>query len=256
MRTVIPHYPSHPPPRTTRALTLDSVIEGPLYQVARHPKTREESSIARRNSQEAYYSTPEIIPTTWWPSTTMPPTTANQCHDRRHSSLLPFQESHHRGHNRVVTEGETTQPPALSRWQCVPLPSQSDSKIGVNLHPLLLWPESAGVQWDLEKSYGRILLERVLKERWHPLRELATNPALPSMTVVHPWLPWPITVHASGMDSRGVTIADVLLSISNNLSIPIDETGRTRLSYLRGKRMFVGLQKSDIGGDVWELVLL
>ncbi|KAF9255133.1 hypothetical protein L218DRAFT_912696, partial [Marasmius fiardii PR-910] len=88
------------------------------------------------------------------------------------------------------------------------------------------------------------------------LRELATYPALTSLTVLHPWLPWPITVHASGINLRGVTVADVLLTISRNLRIPIDGTGRTRIVYLRGRRRFVGLQTSKIGGDTWKLAVV
>ncbi|KAG7094549.1 hypothetical protein E1B28_005377 [Marasmius oreades] len=164
---------------------------------------------------------------------------------------LPFPECDGDNHGTNVTE--TIPPPPLDRWQCVRLPSQSDSETGVNLHSSLLNPRRAGVHWDVLDSNGRVA--EWLKERWHPVKDLASRPALPSMSVVHPWLPWPITVHASGMDSRGVTVADVLLAVSSNLMIPIDETGRTRMWYLRGRQMFVGLRTSEIGGDVWELVV-
>ncbi|KAG7093288.1 hypothetical protein E1B28_006970 [Marasmius oreades] len=226
------HHPSLSQPHTTQVLTLTSVMTAELSEPIEHQKTWEESGIARTGSHGAYFNTSEANSELPWPSATT-------------TSTLPFQESH--GSSSRVTE----LPPALSRSQCVRLPSQSDSETGVVLHSLLLRPMRAGIHWDLLESHGRT--ERVLKERW---QELATHPALPSMTVVHPWLPWPITVHASGMDSRGVTVADVLLTISRNLRIPVDGTRRRiRISYLRGRRMFVGLKTSDIGGDIWELVV-
>ncbi|KAJ8081393.1 hypothetical protein PM082_007233 [Marasmius tenuissimus] len=161
------------------------------------------------------------------------------------SRQLPFRAYH---------EGNTmnTDPPALCCQRPVPLPTQYG--IEVTLHLLLLAPKEAGFHWDLTRPYEGV--DNALEGRWNVLRSPATFPALPSMTVVHPWLPWPITVQASGLDSKGVTVVDVLVSISRELLLPVqEETGRTRFEFLRGHRMFLGLKMSGLGGDVWEFVV-
>ncbi|KAF9257264.1 hypothetical protein L218DRAFT_1080990 [Marasmius fiardii PR-910] len=161
-------------------------------------------------------------------------------------SSLPSQESHssHVGMTAAAPVSDL-EPPPLKRRECIPLPSQCDSTMAVVIHPLLSCAKRAGIERDLTELYEGI--EKVVEDRWHPLEELASYPALPSMTVMHRWLPRPITIHASGMDSRGVTVADVLITISKEVVIGI--------SYLQGKRNFIGLQSSEIGGDVWELII-
>lgn len=88
--------------------------------------------------------------------------------------------------------------------------------------------------------------------------ELATQPPLPSITVVHPLLPWCITVHRSGIDGQGVTIVDVLCAIYAAMRVKEEEEfgGKTRLEYLQGKKMLLGLTRSQLGGDVWEMVVV
>ncbi|KAF9258823.1 hypothetical protein L218DRAFT_948107 [Marasmius fiardii PR-910] len=227
---------SRSPPRTTQALTLDNVSTAQLSPPKEYDISQGELTIT--NTHEAHDSPLEAALPSGWPSTT------------NSSPPLTLQESHSHDHSSSVIEIRT-EPPSLMRLRYINLPSQGNDQSAVQLHPVLSCPERAGITWDFGEPEEEI--ER-MNERWPPLKELASHPPLPSMTVVHPWLPWPITVHASGMDSRGVTVADVLLAISRNLMIPIDEAGERRLNYLRGRHEFFGLQASETGGDVWELI--
>ncbi|KAK1217319.1 MAP kinase kinase kinase kinase activity protein [Marasmius sp. AFHP31] len=109
-----------------------------------------------------------------------------------------------------------------------------------------------------------LAVDRLLRSSSHPLapymRDLATIPSLPSMTVIHPQLPWPITVHPSNQSDEGVTIADVLLSIGR-LMREKDEggwggtPGVEKLSYLDGKQKLIGFIKGGPDGDVWEMYM-
>ncbi|KAF9254937.1 hypothetical protein L218DRAFT_967751 [Marasmius fiardii PR-910] len=243
--TVQFHHPSRSTLYNSQIGTWTRALADKLCQSKERHVRSAEAILTYRSAYRTHIPNAETN-STCWPSTRSTMTSVP-------ASILPFWDghSHGSGHSSIAE----TIPPPLHHRDCVPLPSQSDSENEVVLHPLLLCPRRVGVYWDLAEWRGRI--ERVMRERWYPMRDLATHPTLPSMTLVHPWLPWPIIVHASGMDSRGITIADVLLTISTNLMAPIDETGRmNRASYLRGRWMFVGLQTSDIGGDVWELVVL
>ncbi|KAL0575930.1 Mitogen-Activated Protein Kinase Kinase Kinase 8 [Marasmius crinis-equi] len=154
--------------------------------------------------------------------------------------------------------------PLGSRYsRCIPLPSQTRAP-HVDLHPLLqCHPRDMAVpplNWDLSRP--RFAVERLLRRRsGHTLgpylRELATNPALPSMTLIHPRLAWPITVHSSGGD-EGVTVADVLLAISDALREKDHDgwggiRGVEKLQYLEGKRTLVGLTKRGPDSEVWEM---
>ncbi|KAK1221801.1 MAP kinase kinase kinase kinase activity protein [Marasmius sp. AFHP31] len=178
-----------------------------------------------------------------WTSQSMSTTTARTT--RSLKPQFPLNESY-----EIQVMG--TSPPALRRHQCVPLPMQCGSE--VVLHRLLLAPRTTGLDWDLLWLHEGV--EAAMESGWSELRDLATFPAIPSMTVVHDWLPWPIIVHASGLDSRGVTVVDVLVAISANLLLPVGEEGsEIRMDFLRGCRVFLGLRTSRIGGDIWELVV-
>ncbi|KAJ8081385.1 Mitogen-Activated Protein Kinase Kinase Kinase 8 [Marasmius tenuissimus] len=160
------------------------------------------------------------------------------------SPRFPFRESY-----ESATE---MNPPPLSRRRPIPLPTQCDSEAVP--HRLLLSPRQAGLHWDLLWSHESV--ESVSESHRKALSEPATFPGLPSMSIVHPWLPWPITVHASDPDSGGVSVADVLVTISKELLLPVGEQrSRIRLDFLRGRRIFLGLRTSQLGGDVWELVV-
>ncbi|KAJ8081437.1 hypothetical protein PM082_007280 [Marasmius tenuissimus] len=158
-------------------------------------------------------------------------------------------------------------PPTLQRRRNVPLPSQVRT-IDIELHPLLQCHPRVGtgseylppLNWDL--SWPRQAVDRLLRSSSHPLapymRDPATLPSLPSMTVIHPQLPWPITVHSSNQSDEGVTIADVLLSIGC-LMREMDYDGRggtagvEKLCYLDGQRKLLGFIKRGPDGDVWEM---
>ncbi|KAK1217311.1 MAP kinase kinase kinase kinase activity protein [Marasmius sp. AFHP31] len=138
------------------------------------------------------------------------------------------------------------------QYRCIPLPSQSPGGAPVTLHSILVSPEAATLEWDFIWSYQSIEW-MLFDDRWTVLREVATNPGLPSMNVVHPLLPWPITIHASGVE---VTVVDVLATISGNLMMPAGtQEGAIRLDLLQGGTTFLGLGSSDIGEDVWELLI-
>ncbi|KAJ7135689.1 hypothetical protein C8R44DRAFT_869402 [Mycena epipterygia] len=112
---------------------------------------------------------------------------------------------------------------------------------------------------------------------WHRLSsEPATYPALPSLTIVSPQLPWAITAHVSGRTLRCLTVSDVLDAICDALRLQVDEegfrdwimtqsgsrsprrklkggsSGMTRLDLL-GKTTFAGLVASGMGCDIWVL---
>ncbi|KAK1215517.1 MAP kinase kinase kinase kinase activity protein [Marasmius sp. AFHP31] len=146
--------------------------------------------------------------------------------------------------------GTELHPPVLCRRR--PIPPQYGTDVA--LHRLLMSPREAGLHWDLLWSHQSV--ENELEGRWKVLKDPATFLALPSMTVVHHWLPWPITVHTSGLDSRGVTVVDVLITISKELLQPVvEERSRIRIDFLRGHRIFLGLKPSRLGGDVWDLIV-
>ncbi|KAK0431115.1 hypothetical protein EV421DRAFT_1855088, partial [Armillaria borealis] len=113
------------------------------------------------------------------------------------------------------------------------------------------------------------------------MKEVATNPPLPSLAIVHRKLPWPIVIQRSG-DREWVTVADVVETLWHALQIrdpmrpswpsllenqddaPCTSCRSTlrcvergvvyepRLVYLRGKTRFMGLRA--IEGDTWELL--
>ncbi|KAJ7151976.1 hypothetical protein C8R46DRAFT_913383, partial [Mycena filopes] len=112
------------------------------------------------------------------------------------------------------------------------------------------------------------------------LAEQATFPALPSLTLVSPYLPWAITAHA---ESRWVVVGDVLRAIQRALQMRIDEEwqdemvetrgtrksepgdaastrrregGTTRMDLLQGKTRFGGLVESRMGCDIWTVSFL
>ncbi|KAI3606362.1 ste ste20 ysk protein kinase [Moniliophthora roreri] len=145
-------------------------------------------------------------------------------------------------------------PPIIRRpLACVPLPSQVDDGTIVELHPILDPREAPSFEWDMSPDS----LEKML--RAHPtikyLLESATNPALPSLAVVHPQLPWPVTVHRSSVNEESVTVFDVLYAVCEALQTPLSAGGR-RLDLLGSRPKFVGLRRCELGGDIWELCVL
>jgi len=107
---------------------------------------------------------------------------------------------------------------------------------------------------------------------------------LPSLTVISPLLPWPITIHTSSINPAFVTVADVLGTIHGALQrrvteaefkylasypaaqmrngVQDDQGYRARGVYWRdmkrfdffgSKNKFLGLSKSSMGWDTWIL---
>ncbi|KAF5344376.1 hypothetical protein D9758_013238 [Tetrapyrgos nigripes] len=152
-------------------------------------------------------------------------------------------------------------------YSSIPLPAQVDP--GVSVIPFLRSGSVSGLDIDLTMSSRQLGLRGGRAELQRYLGAPATSPPLPSMTVVHPKLPWAITVHFSEMGY--VTVWDVLVTIVETLRIPIypdivhdgngtprrqgEGGGKVRLDYLPGKRL-VGLRKSQLGEDVWLMDIL
>ncbi|KAJ7624903.1 hypothetical protein FB45DRAFT_751174 [Roridomyces roridus] len=173
--------------------------------------------------------------------------------------------------------------------KCIPLPPQVPGITTVLLHPALAASGAHLRGVDFASSAAQI--QRAVGRRVSD--ELATQPALPSLTVLFPRLPWAITVHgqwsSSGRVLRCVTVSDVLSAIHRALLLLVDEgqldtevaglgmtqsgaqcprgghgraglpltsgdgQGMTRLDLLQGKTSFRGLSPSEMGCDVWIL---
>ncbi|CAK5272340.1 unnamed protein product [Mycena citricolor] len=117
------------------------------------------------------------------------------------------------------------------------------------------------------------------------VRQSATIPALPSLTIAVPRLPWLVVAHASSL-ALGVSVMDVLSAISRDLGMLVSrreweeevlgnslrwrsgkgtkprpwQLGMTRLDLLEGYTRFGGLVQKDDGsvgfdGAVWLLNL-
>ncbi|KAJ6518127.1 hypothetical protein C8R47DRAFT_6962 [Mycena vitilis] len=160
--------------------------------------------------------------------------------------------------------------------QPVALPALVPGVVAVMLHPELRVGDA--IQRGIE--FGSWVEKAAGTRPW--MEESATSPGLPSLTVVSPCLPWPITVHGSG---PCVLVEDIIRGIDRALGIDLTEeevdewmalqgeshrtfqmgsifmarkrrkTHRnvmmTRLALLNGRTRFAGLSDSPIGCDVW-----
>ncbi|KAF7349446.1 hypothetical protein MSAN_01734600 [Mycena sanguinolenta] len=169
----------------------------------------------------------------------------------------------------------------------IPLPPQLPGVTSVTLHPALR--AYSGTHLDIDFSAGNSAWYHAHHghQHQHDLSSApATSPALPSLTIESPRLPWVITVHPSGRVARFLTVADVIAAISDALGLQVDEaefveweimngagsrrrpnlksckkeggclryrSGMTRLELLEGKTRFVGLSESTTGCDNWVL---
>lgn len=117
-----------------------------------------------------------------------------------------------------------------------------------------------------------------IEERWNStLREVATNPLLPSLALTSSLLPWPIVVMRSG-DRAYVTVGDVLRAMWEYFRIPmgneialgsgaligigrqqlegasgldrVQRQGR-RVDLLLGRTCFVGVSRANGDADTW-----
>ncbi|KAK0431080.1 hypothetical protein EV421DRAFT_2041420 [Armillaria borealis] len=174
-------------------------------------------------------------------------------------------------------------PPVLGkpRHRHIPLPSQTESDTPIIIHPVLRPSQREKI---MELDFARSLSSVRVLGHEDCMKEVATNPPLPSLAIVHRQLPWPIVIQRSG-DREWVTVADVVETLWHALQIrdpmrspspspslfenqddaPCTSCRSTlgcveqgvvyepRLVYLRGKTRFMGL--NAIEGDTWELLV-
>ncbi|KAJ7895539.1 hypothetical protein B0H14DRAFT_2680722 [Mycena olivaceomarginata] len=170
------------------------------------------------------------------------------------------------------------QPQSRRRPIPISLPPQIHGVTRVALHPALATGSGRLAYVDFAMDAGS-------NAAWETP---ATSPALPSLTIESPHLPWAITAHASGNVVRCVSVADVIGAIYSALGLQVDvegfrdweamtrggshrpdlltvgldaggglvhRRGMTRLELLEGKTRFAGLAESGAGCDIWVLVL-
>ncbi|KAJ3922121.1 hypothetical protein F5877DRAFT_64374 [Lentinula edodes] len=167
--------------------------------------------------------------------------------------------------SQMVTEVPQT-PENISRItsKTVPLPSQNGShnRVEVDLNPALKFDhreERGMVSMDVAMSIDAILR---MTNSSRGANEWATSPPLPSINLVHPTLPWSITVHAS---VTYVTLPlheeywSFCLGLGEGYRRNLERYGRSlkRLHLLHGKTTFVGLSRTvaetALGGDIWRM---
>ncbi|KAJ3721630.1 hypothetical protein C8R42DRAFT_55680 [Lentinula raphanica] len=166
--------------------------------------------------------------------------------------------------------------PATPRRRTVPLPSQvyGDRMMEIMLNPALICDETEeGRIFDVATAGSTTAILQLDEVATDPVfEEWATNPPLPSLSLVHPNLPWSITVHAT---ETYVTVGDVFRAICQSLHLPLhrdywwifigpddgqrERVGRSlkRLHLLHGKTRFSGLSRTtaevEIGEDIWRM---
>ncbi|KAK7441558.1 Mitogen-Activated Protein Kinase Kinase Kinase 8 [Stygiomarasmius scandens] len=139
----------------------------------------------------------------------------------------------------------------------IPLPPQVSDDVDVI--PLL--KSGSGIIIDLKMAPAALYRHSELRGWNSYLSQPATCPAIPSMTLVHPALPWAVTVHRSRYE--WVTVEDVLRRLLEAVREPVNAQlveedwnatrmngARTMSDYLPGSRL-AGLRKSRRGEDVW-----
>ncbi|KAJ7206915.1 hypothetical protein GGX14DRAFT_366818 [Mycena pura] len=172
--------------------------------------------------------------------------------------------------------------PRQARVQPIPLPAQVTGVTAVTLHPALRM--GAKSLHTLDFAMPLPVDPKAVRAYGEP----ATFPALPSLTMTSPRLPWAMTAHASANASRAcVTVGDVVRAIYGALGICVTEgeveewmvdharegpgsfvvdafktrrtgekrkrayeRGMTRLALLEGRTKFLGLSESAMGCDV------
>ncbi|KAF8142870.1 hypothetical protein K438DRAFT_1784294 [Mycena galopus ATCC 62051] len=162
--------------------------------------------------------------------------------------------------------------PPRPRMQPIALPALKPEVSAVILHPELR--SGVGPPGVVKIDFG----SWVLPSNKYWLTAPATFPGLPSLTVLSPCFPWPITVHALG---PCVVVQEVFDAIHASLDIHLTDEqldewmtphdfhtrknrkrkkthlcGVTRLSLLGGRTRFGGLSESGMGCDIWELHLI
>jgi hypothetical protein len=147
-----------------------------------------------------------------------------------------------------------------------PLPFQLRGP--VDLHPWLRFSSqdvNLPLHIDLTVSPEEMMRQRAQTETGTRLMDFpATRPGLPSMTIVHPLIPWPITVWHYKFGH--ITIEDVILTLLEQFQtqllnvdgvyVPPEyrRPGGKRYDMLQGRTKMIGLQRCDYGGDIWILM--
>ncbi|KAJ7637394.1 hypothetical protein DFH06DRAFT_655701 [Mycena polygramma] len=168
--------------------------------------------------------------------------------------------------NSRSLESRSRSEPTQPRLKPIALPPQITGVTAVTLNPVLRFGAESlrGAHIDVDFALARPDTRR--GPTAGVMIELAVFPALPSLTLLSPRLPWAITVHASG---ASVVVGDVLKAIHRALGIRITKEqlmaygddqsasqkrnrgGMTRLDLLAGKTKFAGLSESKMGCEIW-----
>lgn len=187
----------------------------------------------------------------------------------------------------LPVSSEPITPPPLSfigsPYACSPLPS-----IPATIHPLLAVSNTPSLIYDMSRHISSLRPSHPSLSP-HRLAEPATEPPLPSLTIVCPHLPWRINVKARQQNGY-ITVADVMdglyralrlnsteaefkLLPSHDMKHRVNEAykqryrrasdvteyehekaqGLRRVDFLGGKNTFMGLSSTGEGAGVWQL---
>lgn len=157
------------------------------------------------------------------------------------------------GPNNCLVEFPTCAVLDSPHSKSIPLPSQLGNMASkeIGIHPVL----QGGYLFDLSAE--------VPVDHTYSV-DAATDPALPSLAIWIPYIPWPVVVHSAFHDY--VTVFDVLAAIYDALRLPawsvtndtealwILESRNTkkmekRIHLLEGRHYFAGLESSCFGAE-------
>ena len=172
-----------------------------------------------------------------------------------------------------------------SPYACSPLPT-----VPTQIHPALGFSHTPHLSYNVSLPPTTVT-PHLPSLSPTVLAESATNPPLPTLTIVHPYLPWPITITpSSGKPGAFITVSDVLRGIYHSLRLNVtpaefknlpsteaqhrvneayrrrykritdarvyaEEKGKglKRVDFLVDKHRFMGLVSTQRGPTVWEL---
>lgn len=171
--------------------------------------------------------------------------------------------------------GRSPYPHTKHKRQPVPPPVRTvllPPQVGnvVNINPILGMSNGLSILYDISTPPASLHL-KIPHLYSQMLCQTATQPPLPSLSVISPFLPWVITVPAGTMGF--VTVLDVFHAIYEALRLPVTEVqfraldssysvisrtgdwwqGMRRRDFLRGRTRFMGLSMSMLGPDTWML---
>jgi hypothetical protein len=161
------------------------------------------------------------------------------------SSHSPAVDVAHSWPERNIRHVNNTLPPCR---RCIPLPSQAEMDDKVMLNPILAFEPS-------RMSTLVELAEPLVEPYEGCFAEAATYPAIPSLALLVPMIPWPLVVHSSS--SACVTVGDVLRDLVRMLQSALDPGYRSRagttrrIDLLRGKHRVLGFSTSNVGDETF-----